>query len=460
MKVEQASENIGKIVAKGVAVSGFGNFLLRFIDLAIAVLLLRWLTIFEYGVYRLALAAYDFAAGFFLVGLENVVVNDASAALKKNRGEAQTIISVYVFFVASVALLLFLIFLFGGEALEQWVGVGAKYIHILAILVIFEPLGAFYRIVFGVFLDFGWLTFHRIMRDITRIAALGAFFLAGGAGISGALWSLIASAAATSLIALSFYRRGVILIIPSYKEIKVALRALFLKHGKWALLDDFVSNSGRNIRPFIIKTFVGIEAVALISVAQNLISYTTSLFPIRDVLLPLFPRLTNDPAELKKHINRALKYSILAHLLLAAAAAACVPLFVRLFFPKYLPSLPFFYLLLFGLPWTGFRSVLLPVFYALKEQRILFRLTVGRILFVTFAGVTLTYFFGIWGAAFELLFVGIVITPPMVYALHRLIPSWRLNFRELFYFDASDREVIAKLKKRILAKKEELLRGF
>lgn len=448
-----------KIVTKGVAISGLGNLLLRLVDLLIAVLLLRWLSIFEYGLYRLILAAYDFGSSFYLGGLENVVVSDASGDLKKNTRQAQALFSVYFFFTLAVGIALFLFFSLGSAVLSQWIGVEAKHIWIISFLFLISPFEGAAKIRFNIFLDFPWGTAFKILRDLSRLGAVLVFYFFFSFGIEEALWSILISYGFPVLVVLLFYRRGSFVFLPAFFEINTSLRALFVRHGRWALFDDFLANSGRNIRPFIIKTFVGVEAVAIISVAQNLVAYTSSLLPIRDILTPVLPRFSGNKEDLKKQISRAAKYSIAANTILGIVAAALAPLFIWLFFPKYISSLPFFYLLLLGFPFHGFRSVLPPVFYALQEQRILFRLTAIRLIFTLFAGVLVTYLLGIWGAALEILLVGVVIIPAYTRALQKILPGWRFRLRDIVSFDVVDREFYRKIRDRILAKRR-LLKTF
>ena len=84
-------------VIRGVIVSGFGSIVSRIIEMSTAVLLLHWLTIFEFGVYRLAIAAYDFGTSFFLVGAQNIVISEVTRNLTSDFKGARRIFSVYFF---------------------------------------------------------------------------------------------------------------------------------------------------------------------------------------------------------------------------------------------------------------------------------------------------------------------------------------------------------------------------
>lgn len=442
-------ENQASLVVKGVTITGIGNLIMRFLDFFIAVFLLRWLTVFEYGTYRLILAAYDFAAGFFLAGLENVVVSDASGGLKEEPRRAKTLFSVYTYFTLLVGVLFFLIFFFGSELVSKWFGGGGEYLRIISFLFLISPLESAFKLRFHILLDFAWETIFRVFRDFSRLGAILAFYFLFSFGTREAILTLMISYAAPVVLTFLFYHRHSLFAIPSFSEARQALESLFFRHGKWALLEDFLSNSGKNVRPFIIKFFVGTEAVALFSAAQSLVANMTSIFPIRDILTPVLPRYADRPARLSGGINRAIKYSIFAYTLIGIVGAIAAPFVIFLLFPKYLSSLPIFYVFLLGLPFTGFRSVVVPVFYALKAQKILFLLTALRIAFIVGVGITLTYLLGLWGAVIEATLLGYFITPALARALRTVLPQWRFSLREIFKFDAYDRELLGEMKYRI-----------
>jgi len=432
-------KSIRSVVARGVAISAAGNLSLRFLDMGIAVLLLRLLSIFEFGLYQLALATYNFATSFFLSGLENVVVNDVSQNLATNKNKARAIFTFYAYFLVLMALALWAVFFFGSAFLRPWIPVGSNYLKIISFLFLLAPLETVLKMKFQILLDFGWATAFRVLRDISRIVVIVGVFWFSSFGVVGALWSLVGAVGIPIVIALIGYRRQGLLKILNFAEIREAASDLFFRHGKWALLDDFVSNSGSNIHPFLIRWLVGTEAVALFAVAQKLYSYTLTLFPIREILTPILPRVSDDLERLKSHINKATKYATVAFFILAIASAIGAPVIVYILFPKYIPSLPLFYILLFGMPWFGFRSVVQPIFYAKKAQKILFLLTIVRIVMITGLGIVLMRFWGIWGAAFEMMLVGILLNPPFARALKTILPGWQFEWKSLCRIDDYDK---------------------
>ncbi len=452
MEKNEKKQGVGDTVTRGVFVSGVGSTALRVIDAAIAILMLRWLSVYEYGVYRLAIAAYDFFGGFFLAGLENVVVSDAAADIEKNSRRARVLYTSYFIFLSVVSVVLAAIFYFASDRVAAWMGGEAVYLKIVALLFLLSPFETAYKLRFQIYLDFGWGMIFKIIADTGKLVAIALFFLLWSFDVTRALWSVVIATALPLTATFLGYRRPSLFSFPSFSEIKESFAALFLRHGKWAIVSDFVNNASQNIRPFVVRAFVGIEGVALISVAQNLLSAVKSLFPIREVLTPALPRASDDPARLAAQINRATKYATYVYVGLSIAAALGVPVLVWLLFPHYLPALPFFYILLLGLPFFGFRSVAIPVFYALKAQRVLLIITTVRTILLTVVNVALTYFFGLWGAATEMVLIGIFTTPAYARAIRALLPQWRFRVRELFAFDEYDRAFVKDLGSRIATK--------
>ncbi|MBI5221556.1 MAG: hypothetical protein HY979_02005 [Candidatus Magasanikbacteria bacterium] len=94
--------------------------------------------------------------------------------------------------------------------------------------------------------------------------------------------------------------------------------------------------------------------------------------------------------------------------------------------------------------------MLLPVFYALRKQEVLLRLTIFRLALITALSIILVYLFGVWGAALESLLIGIILTPVFARALHKILPDWRFSLQDLIILDNYDKEFISGLRKRFL----------
>ena len=445
-----AKENMGKIVMRGIVISGVGTVAWKFIDALTAISLLRLLSLFEYGVYRLALAAYEFMAGFFLAGLENVVVSDVSSYLASDRRRAQAVFSFYIWFVVAVSAAFFLLFFFGARFVAPWLGEadGIPYLAVVSLFFIAVPFETAYKLKFQIFLDFGWGNAYRLISSMARIVSIVFFYFFASFGAPEALWAGLIAMIIPVLASLG-YRRDPLLVILSGAELRGAFADLFLRHGKWAIASDFINNLAQNIRPFLVKFFVGTEGVALIALAQGLVAHLKSLFPLREILTPVLPRSADDPERMSRQINRATKYATAAHIMLTVAAAIGAPIFVALVLPKYWPALPYFYLLLIGFPLSGFRTVAVPVFYALRAQQKLFAVTISRTVAVALLNTVFTYFFGLWGAASEMLLLGILTTPAYALAIKKALPQWKFSWKEFFSIDEYDRVMLADVRNKL-----------
>ena len=89
------------------------------------------------------------------------------------------------------------------------------------------------------------------------------------------------------------------------------------------------------------------------------------------------------------------------------------------------------------------------MFYALKAQRVLLLITTSRTAILTVLNAMLTYFFGIWGAATEMVLIGIFTAPAYARAIRVLLPNWRFRMRDLWTIDAYDRAFVKDLGSRI-----------
>lgn len=437
-------ENVGRTVIRGIAAYGTGNAALLFVDFIKSILLLRWLLIVEYGIYRLVLAGCDLFSALFLSGLNNVVIAEASRGLKENSREGKATYTLFVGFLLIMGIVLWALFFWGSSILTYWFENAHQYLRLISFIFLLWSLETILQLTFSIFLDFNWAVMFRVLRNTSHLLTIITFFFADSFGVREALLSWMMGTAVPTLITFIGYRRPSLLVWPSKSEIKVALDRLILNFGKWALFDDLVMNFGKNIQPFIVKIFVGTEAVAILAVAQNLVSYAISIVPIREVLTPVFPRVADQPEEMVSKINRATKYATLIYIALTLGAAVAGPFLVYLFFPKYVPSLPFFFALLLGLPLLGFRSVVLPAFYALRSQKTVFILTAFRLILITILSVVLVYLFGIWGAVIEALMVSTLLTPAFAKSLRQTLPGWKFSFKDLLRFDDYDREFIKK----------------
>lgn len=432
---------VAQAITHGTIYSTVGNVVLKVLDFATVIILLNSLSVYGYGIYTLALTAFSFWTFLFLPGIQNLIVSDAARAEKENTSESRIIFSVYASILFGAGLILWTLFFFGGNALSYFIDGETGYLIIISWLFILSPFEAIFNIKSAILFDFGWSLAYRVIRSFSRLSFILVSFLFFSLNVTVALVSVVASLAfALSIVGIG-YRRKSMLQKVGVGDFKYFGRQFIFGHGKWAVLEDMFNSTTQNIQPFLIKYFLGAEAVAMVTLAQNLLSYAKSIFPVREVLFPTLPR-TDDIAQFGRYIYKLIKYSTLAYSVVMVVAFLGTPLMVHFLFPKYDPALAIFYILLLSLPAFGIRSVAVPFFYTLKAQKSLLTIVVSRTILSLILTTLLMWLFGIMGVAVGMLFTAFFTAASYFFAMKKLLPGHPLSFRYIFTFGSEDRQVI------------------
>ena len=441
---QPTSQKIGHAIARGTAYATIGNMALRVIDAAVAVLLLVGLSVYSYGLYTLALASYSFWTVFFLPALQNVIVSDVSATKQSNPAQAHSLFSVYSYYLCIVGVSLWALFFFGSHHFAYWLDGHGEYLIAVSWLFLLAPFETIFGVKAAIMLDFGWVLAFRVIRSVSRLAMLVALTWFSALSVTYAI-EAAALSLAIAIAATFFYKRETWLSWIGWSDIKLFWKHSIRTHGKWALAEDAFNSSTQSVQPFIIKYFLGAEAVALISLASNLLSYAKSALPIRDVLFPILPQ-TEDRAQLARYAGKLMKYATIAYVGITVAASIGAPIVTHLLIPKYAPALELFYILILSLPVFGIRSVAVPLFYTLKAQKALFFIIVSRTILGFVLLIGLIQLFGLTGAAASMTVVGIVTAISYLHEIRRQLPQLRISMKEIIQIDEVDMLILGQIK--------------
>lgn len=426
---------------KGVAYTGAGTLVLRVFDAATAVVLLAGLTVYNYGIYTLALAAYSFWTFLFLPGLLNVIISDTASFRGKDDKHAHALYSVYAYLLLCVGVVLWAVFFFLGPHFAYWVDGHASAIRAISWFFLLSPIETLFGIKVAVMLEFGWSIVFKIIRSTVKLLLLLAATFFGLLTVTTALLSAVLALLFALIVIGAMYRRDSWLTRVGIEDFKLFFHRSVSTHGKWALAEDMFNSLTQGVQPFVIKYFLGAEAVALVALASNLLSYAKSLFPVRDVLFPIFPQ-SEDRVSFARHASLTMKYATIAYCIIAVCSAIGAPVVTHFLFPKYAQALPVFYILLIGLPFFGVRSVAVPMFYTLKAQRTLFFIIFSRTILAIALMVLLTWRLGIWGAALGMLLMAMITALSYVRELKRLVPELSFSYRDALRFGPEDKQVL------------------
>lgn len=448
-KNSEEKKSLLQTVGEGSAISFVGNLLLKLGTVASSIILLRYVSVSDYGLWQILLSVVSFASLITLPSFETLMIADLSSELGKKREDVYKAI-----FKQSFFLLLALGFLAGtglflaAPVVSRFSGLDITFLlRILALQFFLAPLQRSYFLAFYSHLKYGLVHGAKITQRGGYLALLAMFILWKDMGITG----IVLAHTLSILVSIAFF-------FPSFFKIARRLMAVredaryslwrtFRAHGKWALVGDYFDDIAGSARPWIIGYFLGLEGLAVVTVAMNIYGEMVTLFPLNQIFGPLIPREMEERRERMPFIlERSIKYSFWFYALSGVAAFFAVPPLVSIIFPQYVSSMPLFRVLLFALLPLPFSVVMYHAFYALKAQKILFIASSGVKLSMAF--FLLPFFvrvFRLWGVAAELIVHAGVLAIVRYRFLRGIYPAFRIRFRNLFFVDRNDMMLLARI---------------
>jgi len=209
-------------------------------------------------------------------------------------------------------------------------------------------------------------------------------------------------------------------------------------HGKWSIIGQAFGSVTGNIRPWLIKLFINTEAVALYSLAENLVGGLKSFLPTT-TLSTLIPREISNTKKSEQILLRGTKYLFIFGILIMTAGLIAVPVIVHFFIPKYAPSLPLFFFLLIIIPLSSISGMAKTFLVSLRKQKYLFYVTMFRTVGGFVLTVMLLYLFGLWGLVVERISM-MILSGLLFFGYLWKNTISRESHRILWTFDAVDRQ--------------------
>lgn len=401
------------------------------------------LSVHQYGIFLLLISIYAIFSNFLSLGI-GVVNNDVLRFIGEGREDkAKKLFFEYngIRIVASLLVAAFLFFTPG--VLSLWYASDAiTFVRLLASLLLLEFFYSVSKSILGYRLRFGLMASRASLYKFAQLAVLVFFFLTHQLGVREVIYSMIFGSIVSTLILIgpvlkSYSRwRG----LPPFKENIIFW--VFKNHGKWEIFQQFTAKLTAFLQPWIIKTFINTEAVAVFSIAQTMASTIVGFYPIK-TLGTLIPLKVGESEQMKKIYNYAAKYLFLLAITMGIGAAAAGPVAIYLFFPKYIPSLPYFFVLLLYLPINALGSTTSIFLVALRRQRDLFFQKVFKAI-TAIPMFFLVMFFGLWGVAASQIIFAFVLSWTAYIFLQRVSRSFRLEWHTFYRFGTEDRIFIKK----------------
>ena len=301
---------------EGEVKSGFWNTALYGVVALNSFVIVYFLSIYEYGVYQLILSVVALAESLTVGILDDVIFSDLSRYIGNgNNISAKKLFKEYAIFrIGSSIFLAVLIILFSSLISAHYGYDNMSYPISLAILALpfmasISVMNLFFRsnIYFS---SFGAPVFGEVL----KIVVIFLLWFWQGLGIPQILIAYLAGLIFSFLFAGFHFLR---LYKKVFYGVKESIHGslvfkLFKEYGAWVFFRYILAKIANNIRPWLIKFFVGTEGLGLFAFARNIFSMIMRLLPF-GMFGDLLPREVEDKKRVRFLFIRMIKYSVGSH---------------------------------------------------------------------------------------------------------------------------------------------------
>lgn len=435
------------VLEKGTVSYTIANALTKVVAITNTLLVLRSLTPYAYGVAELALSVVGVFSIFQLSGLERTVIADMGVEKGSgNIAQSRRIFQDFMMLLLGLCGIAWSVLFFGSEIVAQFFTpeIGS-YFTIISFLFLATPFTASMRILYGTYFDFTASALFTFLQEATKLIFLAAFFFLGTVSISIVLWSYVVAQLAPFVLLLPRTYRHVRNLTAVEMNLPAAPWRFFQQHNLWTLFSNYLDTFTKSFRLWLIKLFLGTEAVALFAVAQGIVGQLSSFINLHTVVSPVLPQYLHNRQIFYRIIDATLKYQILLALGVIGSGIVLVPILVEFLFPQYLAALPLFYLMVFVLIPSSINGVFQTMFYVLKAQRSLFNAQLARLVFTGGFGSVAMMSIGIPGVALEYVASAAFFAYERRRALRALYSDFTFRPRDFFVFDEYDRVLLRRI---------------
>jgi len=442
--------SLAKRVAEGSALLVSRELFVSLVGIGITIILVRYLGKFDYGRYALFVSAVAIASIFLMGSLSSVIVADVSRELEEGKKErAKALLIRYSQFIMMVSFFIsFVIFLLS-LPVSRWYGdeVG-RLVVVIAFIIPFYALNNVLLTIFHSHSRFDRMALVSIVEAVGRLAFVIAAVVVFDDGLMGAVYSQLFGIFLSSLV----------VVYPAYstvrylKEVPRARIGLFyrmlLGHGKFVIAAGPVYQLREQVLPWIVQFFLGVEAVAVFTVAKRGVDFfNTLLFSINQVYLPLLSsEMSKGAKRINLIMNRSIKYLLASSCIIVITGIIIAPfLFEILFSTKYLESVPIFRMILPAVFVAALYSIINPVFMAYKGQKYIFGAFLISLVTTVISVSLLTPVAGLPGSAAGYLIGMFVFIVVLYYYLRHMNPELKWEFSLMFTVDEYDRWLVRKI---------------
>lgn len=438
-----------KTIGRGTVWTSVGTWGVKLAGLLATFVTLHQLTVYEYGLTELAVSILPLLSIFVLPGTTTVVQAEMSVAKAKKDGTKERALFEEYFLVQCVlALIPWALVFFGAEFISRWYNEGiADLFRIVSIAFLISPFRTVVKLIFQVNLRFGTVASYGVCEELLKFALLLLCFFVFDLRAKSVIIAYIGSMVLTGIIFAPAF-------LKEYRPLRAYAKIpgthpfyrLIRSHGKWGIATNYLNNFANNIRLWIIKAFLGADAVGLFALASSLFSHTLSLLQLNSVITPILPRYVHEPERFNRLVDKSIKYQFIGYTISGIATAVIFPILIEHVFPKFLPALPLFFVMVFTVIPAALSGVLTAVFTAIQAQRELFFATLVKTIVIAVSAPVLIIFFGLYGIAIEFFLTTLFFTMDRYRVLRKKKPTFKVRAKDMLSLDQDDHVIIGALR--------------
>ncbi len=439
MSKEQKQQSFFSSFVSGETSFGVWNGVSKVLNLTNAFIVIGFLSLYEFGVYQLVLATYGLVGSFFLKSLNGVVLNDIVRFVsEKKENYAKRLFYEFAILKIALGIILWLGLFFISDIIAGYYDENvAGFFRIISFLFLVDVVYSLIKILLQARLKFFAVALRPALHGVIRLTFLSVFILFLNFGIREILIIQLLSAFTATIIFLPLFWR-VYGLWSGVAMVKAPLLLSIVRaHGKWTLFKPFIGGIPNNVRPWLIKIFISTEAVAVFNVAVMMVSAVKSAFPV-STLSALVPRELKDKERSQKIFSYGIKYLVVFSLIISTAAFFVGYPLIVFALPKYIASLPLFFIMLFSVPLAAFGFMLGTFLVALRKQKFIFYQEIVKVSFMLTMYAVLLPLYGLWGLAIERILTPIFHLTIVSIYIQKIKPGPIIEWRTLFRFDKKD----------------------
>lgn len=442
-----------RAIGRGVAWNFGSNVIEKGIVLLNVLIILSYLSVYEYGLTELVFSAVSMVGIIMVSGIGSAITADMGVDRGLGElGKMKSLFRKYATFLAVVSLIAFCALFFGASFVADLVGnhsIG-YFLQIASFTFLLSPLRTISILMATVHIRFVDQSVYPMLEELAKTAGLLLFFFVFHLGPAGLLYAVLFSQAAAIIAFLPRTYSGYRYFASAASDGAHRFWEVLGTHRKWSIAAGYAGTLTQNAQLWIIKLMLGTEAVGLYAFASGIMSNVSALLPFTDVVTSLAPKYAEKRDLLAKLVAMSAKAQFLVALGVVIVSALLVPVLVW-FLPKYAPALPLALLMLLVLLPTSVSGILSPMFSVLKAQ-LAFTFTMTVKLILTIVILPLSIFgFGVLGIGVSNIFVNILSAIERTWRLRRCGLPLRMPWRGYLSLTEEERAMSRDLFTQLLA---------